>query len=56
MLSKNEIKYIQSLTGKKERLQTGCFIAEGPKIIADFLQEMPELFSLVQLMATVIML
>jgi TrmH family RNA methyltransferase len=33
MLSKNEVKYIQSLCHKKSRDEEGLFIAEGPKII-----------------------
>ena len=50
MLSKNEIKYIQSLTGKKERSQSGCFLAEGTKIIAEFVKEAPALIQ--QIFAT----
>ena len=37
MLSKNEIKYIQSLYHKKQRQQEGLFIAEGPKLISELL-------------------
>ena len=37
MLSKNEIKYIQSLSHKKTRDTEGIFIAEGPKQVNDFL-------------------
>ena len=32
MLSKNELKYIQSLCQKKQRVQEGLFLAEGPKL------------------------
>lgn len=32
MLSRNEVKYIQSLCHKKQRKETGLFIAEGPKL------------------------
>lgn len=35
MLSKNKIKFIQSLAQKKERNETGCFLAEGNKLIDD---------------------
>ncbi len=35
MLSKNKIKFINSLAYKKYRDETGCFVAEGTKIIAD---------------------
>ena len=37
MISKNEVKYIQSLCHKKQRQQDGLFIAEGPKIIEELL-------------------
>lgn len=37
MLSKNEVKYIQSLYQKKTRDSEGLFIAEGPKIINELL-------------------
>ena len=37
MLSKTIIKYIQSLIDKKVRDNDGVFIAEGPKVIEDFL-------------------
>ncbi len=37
MLSRNEVKYIQSLCHKKQRQQEGIFIAEGPKIIEEIL-------------------
>ena len=37
MLSKNELKYIQSLCQKKQRLQEGLFIAEGPKLAKELL-------------------
>lgn len=38
MLSKNEIKYIQSLGHKKQRDEYGVFVAEGPKLAAELLQ------------------
>ncbi|MEP2936857.1 MAG: RNA methyltransferase [Gilvibacter sp.] len=37
MVSKNELKLITSLRQKKYRDREGLFIAEGPKIIEDFL-------------------
>lgn len=37
MLSKSEVKYIQSLGQKKNRDATGLFIAEGPKLVAELL-------------------
>jgi len=38
MLSKNIIKYIQSLSHKKLRESEHAFVAEGPKVVAEFLQ------------------
>ncbi len=38
MLSKNELKYIQSLCHKKLRLEEGLFIAEGVKLVDELLQ------------------
>jgi TrmH family RNA methyltransferase len=38
MLSKNETKYIQSLCQKKQRHETGLFIAEGQKLVEEMLQ------------------
>ena len=37
MLSKSEVKYIQSLGQKKSRDEAGLFIAEGPKLVAELL-------------------
>jgi TrmH family RNA methyltransferase len=37
MLSKKIVKYIQSLSHKKFRDQEGAFIAEGPKVVSEFL-------------------
>jgi RNA methyltransferase, TrmH family len=37
MISKNEVKYIQSLYHKKTRTEEGVFIAEGPKLIEELL-------------------
>lgn len=42
MLSKNEIKYIQSLGHKKGRDEESAFIAEGTKIITEVLNECPQ--------------
>ena len=39
MLSKKIVKYIQSLSHKKLRDELGLFIAEGPKIVSEFLNE-----------------
>lgn len=41
MLSKSEIKYIQSLTQKKFRQQYGQFIIEGPKLIHELFVRKP---------------
>ena len=38
MLSRSEVKYIQSLCQKKQRQLEGLFIAEGPKIAEELLQ------------------
>ncbi len=38
MLSKNELKYIQSLCQKKQRQSEGLFIAEGAKLVNELLQ------------------
>lgn len=45
MLSKNEVKYIQSLGHKKRRQEERLFIAEGSKMVAEFVKEKPELVS-----------
>ncbi len=37
MVSKSELKYIQSLSDKKVRLETGCFIAEGVKLVDEMI-------------------
>jgi RNA methyltransferase, TrmH family len=42
MLSKKEIKDIQSLFQKKFRDELGLFIAEGPKIVTELLQIIPQ--------------
>jgi TrmH family RNA methyltransferase len=42
MLSKKEIKDIQSLDQKKFRSALQLFVAEGPKIISEFLKIIPE--------------
>ncbi len=38
MISKNLTKYIRSLENKKVRKKEGCFIAEGPKVVADLME------------------
>ncbi len=37
MITKNQVKYIQSLSHKKFRDEEGCFVAEGPKVVAELL-------------------
>ena len=39
MLSKKIVKYIQSLSHKKFRDEEGAFIAEGPKVVGEFLAQ-----------------
>src|SRR4051812_2724944 len=41
MISKNEIKDIQSLTRKKVREDLKLFVAEGPKIVAELIRIIP---------------
>jgi TrmH family RNA methyltransferase len=50
MLSKNEVKTIQTLSQKKGRKETGMFLAEGVKIVNELLQSFPD--QLVRLYAT----
>lgn len=38
MLSKNELKYIQSLCQKKQRVEEGLFIAEGSKLVKELIK------------------
>jgi TrmH family RNA methyltransferase len=38
MLSKNKIKFVKSLEKKKQRLETGLFLAEGNKLVAGLLK------------------
>ena len=47
MLSKNKIKFIQSLSRKKERDDTRLFIAEGHKIIFEFFKAGFQLHTLI---------
>lgn len=42
MLVKSKLKYIQSLGHKKSRDESGVFIAEGPKLVKEFLEEVPD--------------
>jgi hypothetical protein len=42
MLSKNEIKSVQSLRYKKSREETRWFVAEGPKITTELVQLVPQ--------------
>ena len=41
MISKNEIKDIQSLTQKKVREELKLFVAEGPKIVSELMRILP---------------
>lgn len=50
MLSKNEVKHIQSLGQKKGRAESGHFLAEGTKLVVELLQQNPGL--LVRVFAT----
>lgn len=43
MLSKKVLKDIQSLGLKKYRDETGLFVAEGPKVVEELLQVVPQL-------------
>ena len=55
MLSKNEAKYIQSLSRKKQRLAEGLFIAEGVKLVDELLQSqytIRKLYATAEWMAT----
>lgn len=42
MLSKKVLKDIQSLSLKKNRSESGLFVAEGPKVVAELLQNVPD--------------
>ena len=42
MLSKKVLKDIQSLGLKKRREETGLFVAEGPKVVEELMQVVPE--------------
>src|SRR5215468_12425063 len=50
MVSKSQLKYIQSLGQKKHRDEAGVFVAEGPKLVKEFIQsknvELSEIFAL----------
>ena len=37
MITKNQVKYIQSLGQKKSRDEEKCFIAEGPKLVGELI-------------------
>jgi TrmH family RNA methyltransferase len=50
MISKNQIKYIQSLHSKKNREEEGLFIVEGVKLVTEFIQH--EKFELTEIFAT----
>lgn len=42
MLSKAQVKYIQSFSQKKFRDTEGAFVAEGPKLVTEWLRERPQ--------------
>ena len=50
MITKSDIKYIQSLAHKKFREEEGVFIIEGVKMVGELIQEFPE--TIVNLYAT----
>ena len=50
MLSKNKIKFINSLKKKKNRIKKGFFIAEGEKIITELIND--STFQITELFAT----
>jgi TrmH family RNA methyltransferase len=54
MLVRSQLKYIQSLGQKKHRDESNLFIAEGPKLVAELLDEIPS--QVQQLFATEIWL
>ncbi len=37
MITKNQIKFLQSLSRKKGRVESGCFLAEGNRLVEDTL-------------------
>ena len=43
MLTKSEVKYIQSLSHKKFRTESAQFVAEGPKILSELISRKPAL-------------
>lgn len=52
MLSKSRVKYIQSLAHKKFRDASPEFIIEGPKMVAEFLHNRPDLINAVYALDT----
>lgn len=42
MLTKSKLKYIQSLSQKKQRDDANAFIAEGPKLVKELLESAPQ--------------
>ena len=50
MISKNQIKYIQSLHSKKNREEDGLFIIEGIKLVTEFIGQ--QKFSIKEVFAT----
>ena len=55
MITKNQIKLIKSLRLKKNRIQSGFFVAEGEKIVDELLKsdlEAVNIFSISMLILT----
>lgn len=50
MISKSDVKYIQSLAHKKFREEEGVFVIEGTKMVGELIQEFPD--KIVHLYAT----
>lgn len=46
MVTKSEVKYIQSLYQKKNRIAEGVFVVEGPKLVEELLQSSFEIKSI----------
>jgi TrmH family RNA methyltransferase len=46
-ISKNKIKWVKSLSLKKNRQSERCFIIEGPKIIEEVIENWPDLIELI---------
>lgn len=47
MITKNEVKYIQSLAHQKNRNEAGVFLAEGVRLVEDLLKCIPDKFEVI---------